>query len=156
MKRIISAFAASAYVLAVGTALFVASAQPSFADPSTAFLPIDIQTLVEAKTQQSGEGVVLAISKRGESAAQTAYLLATQARSNHGYAPLLIVAEDKVLASQLSSLGLTAEQLPALVFFNRNGNEVSRVVLAEGTRPMNGARLAYLQSVSHKTPHQGD
>ena len=93
--------------------------------------PAEIRQLVSAQAHQSDNGVILAISGRGSQAAEAAYLLAVQSRHNPRYAPLLLVSEEQSLQHQLAELQLSPEQLPALIFFTPQGQEVSRIVAAD-------------------------
>ncbi len=93
--------------------------------------PADIKQLISAQAHQSDNGVILAVSRRGSQAAEAAYLLAVQSRHNPRYAPLLLVSEEQPLQRQLADLQLALEQLPALIFFTPQGQEVSRVVAAD-------------------------
>ena len=95
----------------------------------------ELQANVLAKAAESKNGVIMAITARGKVAADAAYLLANQLPYNPGYAPLLMAVEKDKLNSYLGELNLSNDDLPALVFFNKSGNEVGRVVAVQTTMP---------------------
>ena len=95
----------------------------------------ELHTSVLAKAAQSKNGVIMAITARGKVADDAAYLLVNQLPYNPGYAPLLMAVEKDKLTSYLNELNLSQDDLPALVFFNKSGKEVGRVVAAQTTTP---------------------
>ena len=90
-----------------------------------------IDAEVMAKAQHSDKGVIMALAPRGDAAAKAAYLLATQIKQNPGYVPLLVIAEQQKLQDYMQPLALTGESLPALVFFDKSGRELNRVIAAQ-------------------------
>jgi len=113
--------------------VFVISSAFAMADAVSA--GDELQASVLAKAAESKNGVIMAITARGKVAADAAYLLANQLPYNPGYAPLLMAVEKDKLNRYLGELKLSNEDLPALVFFNKSGNEVGRVVAAQTTTP---------------------
>jgi len=109
-------------ILAVGALTVFAKNSPTF----------DIHTSVISKAAQSEKGVILVLSERGEIAAEAAYLLLAQTKQNEGYAPLLLAVESDKVAGYTSALGLPgSSSLPAVIFFNKSGKEIVRVVAAK-------------------------
>ena len=105
-------------VLAVGALTVIAKTSPTF----------DIHTSVITKAAESKKGVILMLTERGPIAAEAAYMLATQLQQNEGYAPLLMVADKDKVAGYMSALALPTASLPAMIFFNKSGKELGRVV----------------------------
>ncbi|MGZ8258108.1 MAG: hypothetical protein ACXWTR_02915 [Methylotenera sp.] len=108
-------------VLAVGALTVFAKTSPTF----------DIHTSVISKAAQSEKGVILVLTERGDIAAEAAYLLLAQIKQNEGFAPLLMAVEDDKVAGYTSALGLPSSSLPAVIFFNKSGKEIVRVVAAK-------------------------
>jgi len=125
-------------VLAIGTLTVFAKNSPTF----------DIHTSVVSKAAESEKGVVMVFTERGNAAAEAAYLLLAQTRQNEGYAPLLLAVENEKMAGYKAALGLPNSALPAVIFFNKSGKEVARVVPAKSamTRP---AMSKYSQKPYH-------
>lgn len=92
---------------------------------------VDIHSSVISKAAQSKNGVVLVLTKRGTVAAKAAYLLLAQIKQNAGFAPLFMAVEDEQLAGYMQALALPQESLPAVIFFNKSGIEMVRVVAAK-------------------------
>ena len=91
----------------------------------------ELQARVLAKAAESNNGVIMAITPRGDVAVDTAYLLANQLSSNPGFTPLFMAVEKDKLKGYLGALKLSNEELPALVFFDKSGRELGRVVAAQ-------------------------
>lgn len=108
-------------VLAVGTITVFAKTSPTF----------DIHTSVVSKAAQSEKGVIMVFTERGNVAAEAAYLLLAQTKQNEGYAPLLLAVENEKMAGYKAALGLPNSALPAVIFFNKSGKEIARVVAAK-------------------------
>ena len=87
-----------------------------------------IQKQVLSKASQSQQGVILAVTERGQVAQDTAWLLAHQLERDKGYTPLFIAFNDKERRSTLKDLHLENSSLPALIFFDKHGHEINRVV----------------------------
>ena len=87
-----------------------------------------IQKQVLSKASQSKQGVILAVTERGQVAQDTAWLLAHQIERDKSYTPLFIAFNDKERKNTLKDLHLEKSSLPALIFFDRNGHEVNRVI----------------------------
>lgn len=107
----------------------------AFAMAGSATAGDDLQASVLAKAAESKNGVIMAITARGKVAADAAYLLANQLPYNPGYAPLLMAVDKDKLNGYLDKLNLSKDDLPALVFFNKSGRELGRVVAAQTTSP---------------------
>jgi len=125
-------------VLAIGTLTVFAKNSPTF----------DIHTSVVSKAAESEKGVIMVFTERSNAAAEAAYLLLAQTRQNEGYAPLLLAVENEKMAGYKAALGLPNSALPAVIFFNKSGKEVARVVPAKSamTRP---AMSKYSQKPYH-------
>lgn len=108
-------------VLAAGTLTVFAKSSPTF----------DIHTSVVSKAAESEKGVVMVVTPRGNAAAEAAYLLLAQAKQNEGFAPLLLTVENEKVAGYKAALGLPNAGLPAVIFFNKSGKEIARVVPAK-------------------------
>ena len=100
-----------------------------------------IHNEVIAKAQQSDKGVIMVLAPRGDVAADAAFLLAAQIKQNPGYVPLLVIAERTKLQNYMQPLALTGEALPAMVFFDKSGRELNRVIAAQ---PASGAQQRML------------
>ena len=113
--------------------VFVFSSAFATAGPATA--GDELQASVLAKAAESESGVIMAITARGKVAADAAYLLANQLPYNPGYAPLLMAVDKDKLNGYLGELKLSNDDLPALVFFDKSGKELGRVIAAQTTMP---------------------
>ena len=109
-------------------AVLVAGALTVFAKSSPTF---DIHTNVITKAAQSEKGVIMVLTQRGNVAAEAAYLLLAQTKQNEGYAPLLLAVEKDKINGYRAALGLPNTALPAVIFFNKSGKELVRVVAAK-------------------------
>lgn len=109
------------------SAALVAGVLTAYAKSSPTF---DIHTSVISKAAESEKGVILVLTERGEIAAEAAYLLVAQIQQNQGYAPLLLAVEQEKTAGYKSALNLPEASLPAVLFFNKSGKEIARVVSA--------------------------
>ena len=108
-------------VLAAGALTVFAKSSPTF----------DIHTNVVTKAAQSEKGVIMVLTERGHVAAEAAYLLLAQVKQNEGYAPLLLAVEKDKMEGYRAALGLPNAALPAVIFFNKSGKQVVRVVAAK-------------------------
>lgn len=111
-------------VLAVSALTVIAKTSPTF----------DIHTSVVTKAAQSEKGVIMVLTERGPVAAEAAYMLLAQIKQNEGFAPLLIAAEKGKVTGYMNALGLPAASLPAVIFFNKSGKELGRVVATESVK----------------------
>lgn len=118
-------------------AILATTALTAVAAPVTS----DMQGEVIAKARQSDKGVIMVLAPRGDVAAEAAFLLATQIKQNPGFAPLLVIAERDKLQNYMQPLALTGESLPAVVFFDKSGRELNRVIAAQ---PATGAQQRML------------
>lgn len=105
-------------LLAVTALTVIAKTSPTF----------DIHTSVVTKAAESQKGVIMVLTERGDIAAQAAYMLSTQIKQNEGYLPLLMVADKERIGGYMSALSLPAASLPAMIFFDKTGKELGRVV----------------------------
>lgn len=98
---------------------------------------LDIHNTVVAKAAKSEKGVVMVFTERGNAAAEAAYLLLAQVKQNEGYEPLLLAIESEKISGYKAALGLPNTALPAVIFFDKTGEEIARVVPAKSsmTRP---------------------
>jgi hypothetical protein len=83
---------------------------------------------IVSKAQQSKNGVIVAVTDRGDIAASTAWLLCGQVQQNSDYAPLLMVLKPEDRVNTMKSLGLHTAELPALIYFDKKGMEINRVI----------------------------
>ena len=90
----------------------------------------DFDTLssIMSKAQASNKGVIVAVTENGEVATSTASLVSNQAQQNTEFAPLMMVLKPAGRVGTLTLLGLQAAELPALIYFDKNGAEINRVV----------------------------
>ena len=93
----------------------------------------DFKSSVMAKAAESQKGVIVVISERGDVAVDAAYLLSAQLKQNPGFVPLLLVPEQEKLEGYMRTLALPRESLPAVIFFNKSGKELGRVIGAQPT-----------------------
>ncbi|HYN54561.1 MAG TPA: hypothetical protein VES38_07650 [Methylotenera sp.] len=121
--------------LAVGALTVIAKTSPTF----------DIHTSVISKAAQSEKGVILVLTERGSVAAEAAYMLSAQVKQNEGFLPLLMVAEKNKVAGYMGALALPTESLPAVIFFDKSGKELARVV---ASKPEMIRSAQYLNRVS--------
>ena len=105
-------------LLTVGALTVIAKTSPTF----------DIHTSVITKGAESEKGVILVLTERGPVAAEAAYMLSTQMQQNEGFVPLLMVAGKDNVTGYMSALALPNESLPAIIFFNKFGKELARVI----------------------------
>jgi hypothetical protein len=120
-------------LLAVSALTVLAKTSPTF----------DIHTSVVSKAAQSEKGVILVLTERGPVAADAAYMLMAQVKQNEGFAPLLMVADKEKVGGYMQTLALPKASLPALIFFNKSGKELGRVVATESVK------IKALQTVAH-------
>ncbi len=87
-----------------------------------------IQKDILARAHEAKTGVIVAVTDRGKVAADTAWLLSAQIKQDNSYAPLLLVLKPEDRESKLKTLNLSENSLPALIYYDRHGREISRVV----------------------------
>lgn len=104
--------------------IFAANAMAVEADAA------NLNSQTASRTVQSKGGLVVAVTERGEVAANTAWLLSNQAQGSDDYVPILLVLKPESRTETLKSLNLNTSELPALIFLDSNGNELNRVVEA--------------------------
>ena len=111
-------------LLAVSSLTVLAKTSPTF----------DIHTSVVSKAAQSEKGVILVLTERGPVAADAAYMLLAQVKQNDVFAPLFMVADKEKVGGYMQTLALPKASLPALIFFNKSGKELGRVVATESVK----------------------
>lgn len=117
--------------LALSSTLFVVTSLTATAE--TPAVNSDFKSSVMAKAAESQKGVIVVLSDRGEVAADAAYLLSAQLKQNPGYMPLLLVPEREKLESYMRTLALPRDSLPAVIFFNKSGKELGRIIGVQPT-----------------------
>ena len=65
---------------------------------------------------------------RGDIAADATVLLLNQLKQNAGFAPMMLTPEKAQLSQYLSELSLNSSDLPAVIFYDKSGKEMSRLV----------------------------
>lgn len=90
----------------------------------------DFKSTVMTKAVGSSKGVIVVLTERGEVAADAAYLLASQLEQNPGFKPMFLAEEPEKVDSMMKTLSLPSGSLPAVIFYNKSGKELSRVVSA--------------------------
>lgn len=108
-------------LLAISALTVLAKTSPTF----------DLHSNVVSKAAQSEKGVIMVLAERGPEAADAAMLLLAQVKQNHGFAPLLMVADHEKLSGYMATLALPKTALPAVIFFNKSAKELGRVVASE-------------------------
>ena len=103
------------------------------ANASAAGPPDSLQQSILNRAHEGRDGVIVAVTERGDVAADTAWLLAGQIKLNSNYAPLLLVLKTDEIEGVLKTLGLAEKTLPALIYYDHNGREISRII---GVSPM--------------------
>lgn len=122
-------------VLAATALTVLAKTSPTF----------EFHTSVVTKAAQSEKGVIVVLSERGAVAAEAAYMLATQIEQNRGFLPLLMVADKPKMTGYMHALSLPAASLPAVIFYNKSGKELGRVIATQPAYTKFG-KAAQLQS----------
>jgi hypothetical protein len=92
----------------------------------------DLQSTIRIKAATSKRGVIVAVTEPGPHAADAAWLLSQQTRPDSGYVPYLLVVSAEQRKQIYRELRLPDNSSPALLFFDRTGHEISRVI---GVRP---------------------
>lgn len=95
---------------------------------------------VLAKVRDTGKSVIVAVTERGSIAADTAWLLSAQVYKSREYAPLLVVLKPEDREAVLRKYKLDDSALPALIFYDRKGHEISRVIGAYPTASLKRLR----------------
>ena len=94
--------------------------------------PSPILKNIVTSAHKAKSGVIVAVTDRGDVAADTAWLLSAQVNRDSSYAPLLLTLKPEERQDALRTLNLSEASLPALIFYDHNGREISRVI---GARP---------------------
>jgi len=109
--------------------------------------PNSLQSDILMHSHNSQNGVIVAITDSGDIAVETAWLLSAQVKMNNTYAPMLLVLKQEERESTLSALKLTMYSLPALIYYDRHGNEISRVIGAMPTYQLKQVRSKSIEDV---------
>jgi len=115
------------------TVLFVALTL-FYVSTTSAGPPDAIQKDVLSRINGSQNGVIVAVTDRGEVAADTAWLLSAQIKQDSSYVPLLLVLKPEERESALKTLKLSEYSLPALIYYDSHAREISRVIGALPSR----------------------
>lgn len=102
--------------------------------------PEPLRSEILAKAQHAEKGVIVAVTEPGAIAAETAWLLSAQVVGSNRQAPLLLVLKPEDKDQVLKSLRLHETSLPALIFYDRSGREISRTIGALPSRLIKQAR----------------
>lgn len=102
--------------------------------------PDPVRESILARAHAAKKGVIVAVTERGDVAADTAWLLSAQVVRDDGYAPLLLAFKPEERENVLKTFKLTETALPALIYYDRRGREISRVVGALPSRLIKQAR----------------
>lgn len=105
-----------------------------------------IEQRVIAKIQKSGKGVILGVAAHGEDVSALTDRLLAEVESNRYYAPVFVTSEGVGFQQQLKQFGLAQDQLPAVIYFNQQDNEISRSV------KVRAISNAIYQTPSHHEP----
>ena len=84
--------------------------------------------LIKSHADPSKGSLIVAVTEPGKAAADTAWLLSDQVQANSHDTPFLLVLKPKTRIKTLKLLKLSATELPALIYLDSNGNELSRVI----------------------------
>ena len=121
----------------LGTLLMLASLS-IMAEPAA-----ELHIKVVSKASERDKGVIVVLTERGDIAVQAAYLLSAQLEQNSGYKPLLIAAEKDKLIGYMNALSLSKTSLPAVIFFDKTGKELNRVISVKPATEMKLSSLSY-------------
>ena len=97
--------------------------------------PHDLKASMKEKAAASQKGVIMVLSGRGDVAADAAYLLVSQLKDNPGYVPMLTIADQDQLPGYMKTLAVSSASLPVVLFFDKSGKELNRVVAAKPASP---------------------
>ena len=111
--------------IAILSSLILFNTAHATAGPSS-----QIRENIVASAHKAKSGVIVAVTERGEVAADTAWLLSAQVNRDNSYVPLLLAFKPEERQVALKTLNLSEKSLPALIFYDHNGHEISRVVNA--------------------------
>ena len=102
--------------------------------------PEPLRSEILAKAQHARKGVIVAVTKPGPIAAETAWLLSAQVVGSDKHAPLLLVLKPDEKEKILQSLELHEAALPALIYYDRAGREINRIIGALPSQRIKQAR----------------
>lgn len=119
-------------------ALLMLASLSALAEPAT-----ELHATVASKAAESDKGVIVVLTERGDTAVQAAYLLSAQLEQNAGYKPLLMAAEKDKLTGYMNALSLSKTSLPAVIFFDKTGKELNRVI---SVKPATKMKLSLLSN----------
>jgi DNA-directed RNA polymerase subunit H (RpoH/RPB5) len=86
-----------------------------------------IQEDILERAYQAQSGLIVAVTEPGEVAAETAWLLSEQIKRDNTFDPLFLALQPEEQNSVLATLNLSESSLPALIYYDRDGQEISRV-----------------------------
>ncbi len=119
-------------------ALLAVGSLSAIAEPAT-----DLQASILSKAAESDKGVIVVLTERGGVAVQAAYMLSALLQQNAGYKSLLMAAEQDKLTGYMKALSLSKASLPAVIFFDKEGKELNRVVTLKPTLEMKLNSISY-------------
>lgn len=109
---------------------FAASAMAGDADES-------LKNQIATRAALSKGGLIVAVTERGDVSTETAWLVVKQVQRNDKLAPMLVTLTPETRAETLKTLNLDASALPALIYFDAKGKEISRVTdISPATLPL--------------------
>jgi hypothetical protein len=82
--------------------------------------PDPIREGILAHAHEAKSGVIVAVTERGQVAADTAWLLSAQVKQDSSYAPLLLVLKPEDREITLKTLKLLESSLPALIYYDHH------------------------------------
>lgn len=96
-----------------------------------------LKSQIAVRAALSKGGLIVAVTERGEVSTETAWLVAKQVQRNEKLAPMLVTLSPETRAETLKTLNIDASALPALIYFDAKGKEISRVTeISPSTLPL--------------------
>jgi len=96
-----------------------------------------LKSQIAVRAALSKGGLIVAVTERGDVSTETAWLVAKQVQRNDKLAPMLVTLTPETRAETLKTLNLDASALPALIYFDAKGKEISRVTdISPATLPL--------------------
>ncbi|MFM9911916.1 MAG: hypothetical protein ACKVN9_00095 [Methylophilaceae bacterium] len=96
-----------------------------------------LKSQIAVRAALSKGGLIVAVTERGEVSTETAWLVAKQVQRNDKYTPMLLTLSPETRVETLKTLNLDASALPALIYFDAKGKEISRVTeISPATLPL--------------------
>lgn len=109
---------------------------------ATAGPPDTLHEKILSIARQEHKGVILAVTERGEVAAETAWLLSAQVIGSKSHTPFLLALMPEEKMRVLAELGLRERSLPALIYYDHSGREVSRIIGVMPSRNIKTLRVS--------------